>query len=238
MLRHVTRRIVEVFLIRIRQGTGYDSGTNGWGRLTGVSFGPLTIGNAPATESYSYTVAGDMSAKTLVNKWSLSASFTYDSEGKPVTTTYPGWGYSGTGLVQTNAYDAMSRLISVSNIEALGTVSGCTPAPPTSGTVTWASGAQYNAAGQLTDLERFGSGGNTCAGLAENYFNEHWNYNALNQLTEIDTSSQSLGFPVPSPNPGTANVFFSRYNFSDTSNNGQVASVDDARQSGANIVYT
>jgi YD repeat-containing protein len=60
----------------------------------------------------------------------------------------------------------------------------------------------------------------------------------LNQLSEIDTSAQSLGYPVPAPTPGAANVFFSRYNFSGTANNGQVASVDDARQSGANIVYT
>ena len=28
------------------------------------------------------------------------------------------------------------------------------------------------------------------------YYNQHWQYNALNQLTEIDTSSQSAGYPV------------------------------------------
>ena len=43
---------------------------------------------------------------------------------------------------------------------------------------------------------------------------------------------------MPSPNPGTANVFFERYHFSGTANNGQVLSVDDARQNGANIAYT
>ena len=98
--------------------------------------------------------------------------------------------------------------------------------------------AAYNAAGQLTDLERLGSETSTCTGFSPGYYNQHWQYNALNQLTEIDTSAQSAGFPVPSPNPGTANVFFERYHFSGTANNGQVTSVDDARQSGANIAYT
>ena len=38
---------------------------------------------------------------------------------------------------------------------------------------------------------------------------------------------------------GAANVFFARYHFSGTANNGQVMSVvDDARQNGANIGYT
>ena len=60
-------------------------------------------------------------------------------------------------------------------------------------------------------------------------------YNTLNQLAEIDTSAQSAGFPVPVPSPGAANVFFARYHFSGTANNGQVMSVDDARQGGANI---
>ena len=221
----------------------YDSGTNGWGRLTGVTWGPLVSNNPTYTESYGYTVAGDMSAKGLTviksgGQANLSGSFAYDSEGKLSTVTYPGSGYSSSGIVQSYAYDSMSRLTGVSNVEAAGSVSPCTPASPTSGTVTWASGAAYNAAGQLTDLERFATVGSTCTGFSEGYFNEHWQYNALNQLAEIDTSAQSSGYPVSNPSPGVANVFFSRYNFSATQNNGQVLSVDDARQSGANIAYT
>ncbi len=199
MLRHVTRRIVEVFLIRIRQGTGYDSGTNGWGRLTGVTWGPLVSNNPTYLESYGYTVAGDMSAKGLTvykssGQVSIGGSFAYDSEGKLSTLAYPGSGYASTGIVQSYLYDSMSRLTGVSDTEAIGTVSGCTP--PASGTVTWGTGGLYNAAGQLTDLERFAAVGGTCTGFSEGYFNEHWQYNALNQLTEVDTSTQSNGYPV------------------------------------------
>ena len=63
--------------------------------------------------------------------------------------------------------------------------------------------------------------------MAESYLNESRQYNNLNQLTEIDTNPQSYGYPV-----------FMRSHFSATANNGQVMSVDDARQNGANIVYT
>ena len=219
----------------------YDSGTNGWGRLTGVTWGPLVSNNPTYIESYGYTVAGDMSAKGLTvykssGQVSIGGSFAYDSEGKLSTLTYPGSGYASAGIVQSYLYDSMSRLTGVSDTEAIGTVSGCTP--PASGTVTWGTGGLYNAAGQLTDLERFAAVGGTCTGFSEGYFNEHWQYNALNQLTEVDTSTQSNGYPVSNPNPGAANVFFTRYNFSATQNNGQVMSVDDARQSGANIAYS
>ena len=211
--------------------------------MTGVAFGPLVSSTQTYSESYYYTIAGDISSKTLsAAKGSgsaiLSGSFTYDAEGKPTTVTYPGWGKTTAGNLQSYTYDSMSRLVGVSDTEQVGNVSPCSPAAPTSGTVTWASGAAYNAAGQLTDLERLGSETSTCTGFSPGYYNQHWQYNALNQLTEIDTSSQSAGYPVPSPNPGTANVFFERYHFSGTANNGQVTSVDDARQSGANIAYT
>ena len=205
----------------------YDTGTNGWGRLTGVAFGPLVSSTQTYSESYYYTIAGDISSKTLsAAKGSgsaiLSGSFTYDAEGKPTTVTYPGWGKTTAGNLQSYTYDSMSRLVGVSDTEQVGNVSPCSPAAPTSGTVAWASGAAYNAAGQLTDLERLGSETSTCTGFSPGYYNQHWQYNALNQLTEIDTSSQSAGYPVPSPNPGTANVFFARYHFSGTANNGQV----------------
>ena len=219
----------------------YDSCTNGWGRLTGVAFGPVTNSSQAYSESYSYTIAGDVSAKSLAAAKSsqqafLSGSFTYDSEGKPATMTYPLSGYATTGNVQSYTYDSMSRLIGVTDTEAVGPVNGCTP--PATGAVAWASGAAYDAAGQLTDLQRLASEASTCSGFSPGYFNQHWKYNTLNQLTEIDTSAQSAGFPVPVPSPGAANVFFARYYFSGTANNGQVASADDARQSGANIAYT
>ena len=208
----------------------YDSGTNGWGQLTGVSFGPVVSGsNYTYNETYGYTVAGDMSSKGLTvynpkGYVGMSGAFAYDSEGKPATLTYPLWGYASAGTVQTYTYDSMSRLTGVSNNEVAGPVTPCTPASPTSGTVTWATGGTYNAAGQLTYLSRFAGGASTCTGYTEGYLNEYWQYNALNQLTEIDTGSQG--------------AFLARYHFSATQNNGQVTSVDDARQSGANIVYS
>ena len=74
----------------------------GGGRLTGVAFGPLVSSTQTYSESYYYTIAGDISSKTLsAAKGSgsaiLSGSFTYDSEGKPTTVTYPGWGYTTAG---------------------------------------------------------------------------------------------------------------------------------------------
>ena len=224
---------------------GYDAGTNGYGRLTSVTWG-VCGSSARYSESYGYTAWGQMSAKSLsalegagCSGVGLSASFSYDSEGKPATVTYPGSGSISLpvgGLFQSDSYDSMSRLTAVTDTENVGPISGCTP--PATASVAWGSGASYNAAGQLFGLERLQSVQVGSCGFAANYFNQKWQYNTLNQLTEIDTSAQSNGYPVGSPTPGAASVFFARYHFSGTQNNGQVMSVDDARQGGANIGYT
>ncbi len=96
------------------------------------------------------------------------------------------------------------------------------------GSVTWASGGTYNAAGQLIGVERLQSVSG-CAPAVPQYFNQAWQYNSLNQLTEIDTSAQTNGYPNGSPTPGVATYFFAKYAFSATANNGQIVSSQDAR---------
>ena len=62
------------------------------------------------------------------------------------------------------------------------------------------------------------------------YFNQGRQYNSLDQLTEIDTSTQaSSGYPLSSASPGAATYFFARYTFSATANNGQITQMQDAR---------
>jgi RHS repeat-associated protein len=162
----------------------------------------------------------------------MTGSFAYDPEGKLTAVTYP----AGTAVSQLAAltvnytYDSMSRLTGVSDTEHAATLNGCSPAPPAwNGAVAWASGATYNAAGQLIGLTELGNMTATCTGTSEGYFNQAWQYNSLNQLSEIDTSAQINGYPAPSANPGLAAYFFERYHFSPTQNNGQISQTDDAR---------
>ena len=88
------------------------------------------------------------------------------------------------------------------------------------GSITWASGGTYNAAGQLTGLTRLQSVAG-CSPAVPLSFNQGWTYNNLNQLTEIDKA----GSP------------FVSYNFSATANNGQITSMHDAR-TGNTVTYT
>jgi hypothetical protein len=77
----------------------YDTGTNGYGRLTQVTWGGKCGSTLPVyTEAYSYTVAGEVSGKTLtVTKmvhgacvqFLVTGSFAYDNEGKTTGVTYP-----------------------------------------------------------------------------------------------------------------------------------------------------
>jgi hypothetical protein len=72
--------------------------------------------------------------------------------------------------------------------------------------------------------------------LTNNYFNQAWQYSALNQLTEIDTSTQFNGYPEGVPSPGTATYFFAKYTFSATANNGQITQMQDSR-TGSTVSY-
>jgi len=51
----------------------------------------------------------------------------------------------------------------------------------------------------------------------------------LNQLIEIDTSTQFNGYPEGVPNPGAATSFFAKYGFVSGANNGQIQTMQDSR---------
>jgi RHS repeat-associated protein len=220
--------------------TGNSFATNPWGRVTAVEIGACGAGPAYA-EEYAYNAAGQATAKRVsiyktvgsnCGAVTMTGSFAYDSEGKLTAVTYP----AGTAVSQLAAltvnytYDSMSRLTGASDNEHAATLFGCSPAPPAwNGGVAWASGGTYNAAGQLIGLTELGNMTATCTGTSEGYFNQAWQYNSLNQLSEIDTSAQANGYPAPSASPGLAAYFFARYHFSPTANNGQISQTDDAR---------
>jgi RHS repeat-associated protein len=220
----------------------YDTGTNGFGRLTQVTWGGTCSGTIPVyTETYSYTVAGQVSGKTLtVAKMvhggcvqaTATGAFAYDNEGKPTGTTYPEFITGLTGPTATYSYDNMSRLTGVTDTNELD-VTACTSG---AGSVIWASGGTYNAAGQLVGVQRLQSVSG-CAPATPLYFNQAWTYNGLNQLTAIETSTQSNGYPTGSTNPGMAGTFFAQYFYSSTQNNGQIGSMTDAR-TGNTVSYT
>jgi RHS repeat-associated protein len=224
----------------------YDTGTNGYGRLTQVTWGGTCGGFvAVYTESYSYTVAGEVSGKTLsvAKKASngncyqipITGSFTYDNEGKTTGITYPEFVNGVTAPAVSYSYDNMSRLTGVTDANEALTAGTCS----WNGTSTWASGGTYNAAGQLTGVKRLQSVTYTACpvSLTNNYFNQAWQYNALNQLTEIDTSTQFNGYPEGVPSPGAATYFFAKYTFSATANNGQITGMQDSR-TGSTVTYT
>ncbi len=197
------------------------------------------------TESYSYTVAGEVSGKTLsvAKKASngncyqipITGSFTYDNEGKTTGITYPEFVNGVNAPAVSYSYDNMSRLTGVTDANEALTAGTCS----WNGTSTWASGGTYNAAGQLTGVKRLQSVTYTACpvSLTNNYFNQAWQYNALNQLTEIDTSTQFNGYPEGVPSPGAATYFFAKYTFSATANNGQITGMQDSR-TGSTVTYT
>ena len=121
MLRHVTRRIVEVFLIRIRQGTGYDAlkrltnattaawtqtiGYDGFGNITSKTVPPTSAEPAfPGAVSAKNWLAGvsyDLNGNALaVNAFAL----TYDVENRLATAT------SGTA-VESYLYDESNHRV-------------------------------------------------------------------------------------------------------------------------------
>ncbi len=104
MLRHVTRRIVEVFLIRIRQGTGYDAlkrltnattaawtqtiGYDGFGNITSKTVPPTSaepaFPGAVSSKNWLGGVSYDLNGNALgVNAFELQ----YDVENRLATAT-------------------------------------------------------------------------------------------------------------------------------------------------------
>ena len=159
------------------QGTTftYDVGTNAWGRLGSSAY---TVNGVSSSESYGYTVAGLVTAKTLtMGTRSLTANYTYDNEGKPTSVKYPDtqiWNGSGlstvTGATYNLTYDTMSR------------PSGMTQ----QGGGTLVQRVVYNAANQMTQLWFNG-------------YTEARTYNNRLQMTQLTatigaTTSLSMGY--------------------------------------------
>jgi YD repeat-containing protein len=157
----------------------------------------------------------------------LTGGWSYDNEGRITKIDYPGGSAPGDAapISVLNFYDANGRPLKMESSQG-----ACA-------NVAWASKATYNEASQLTGLERFDSLVACGSPSIWNIFNQSWQYNVNSQLTEIDTSQQSTGYPVGSGAPGAANVYWQRYYYSATKNNGQVTQVDDARL-GYSINYT
>ena len=212
----------------------YDQGANGYGRLSSASGGVCPQYNTLATytDTYTYTVAGEVATKTLAlcGGITMSGSFAYDSEGKLSTVSYPqGTAPSdGPAPVLTYSYDAMSRMTGASTPASTNSGGGCT----WSGTASWASGATYNPAGQLTALQQLGSISANCSHgtptVTPTYLTKGWSYNPSNQLTEIDTT------PITSPASPTSSL---TYSYSPTQNNGQITEATDFR-TGDTLSYT
>jgi hypothetical protein len=110
----------------------------------------------------SYTTAGLPTKKELRPSYgpTLDAVYTYDNEGKLVSTQYP-----NSGPTLTYTFDAMSRPIKLTDNQ---------PTP-----VDWAKDVVYNAAGQMTQMSYTLNTGGTA------YRTETRQYNALGQMTQL-----------------------------------------------------
>jgi RHS repeat-associated protein len=145
-----------------------------------------TVGGIEIRESYGYTVGGRVKWKrTSVNTpvWtSLEASWQWDNEGRMTRVDYP----LG-ARAYTYSYDTMGRLSGMVNAQTSQTV---------------ASGAAYNAAGQMTSLSYLG-------------YTETRQYNARLQMTRLTASGTGL-LPVDL-----------EYRFSTTANDGRITQMKD-----------
>ena len=134
---------------------------NIWGRLAAAQWGGTSCAGGLFQEMYSYTNAGLPTNKELRRKGqgpTLDAAYTYDNEGKLVSTQYP-----NSGPTLTYTFDAMSRPIRLTDNQA----------------VDWAKDVIYNAAGQMTQLSTTNTTGGT------SYRTETRQYNALGQMTQL-----------------------------------------------------
>jgi RHS repeat-associated protein len=192
----------------------YDTGTNGQGRLTGVTFGMNDNsgggGSGQFTYGYGYNVAGRTTSQTMsipsplsVN---LSASYAWDTEGKLTSMPYPTYG-GASALVFDYQYDSIGRM------------NGMTENPGWGGQQSMAS-ATLGPAGQLTALSYF---------LYSNYMgiNEAISYNNLLQPTRMTAKDQNSG----------QTYMDVLYHFSSTQNNGRIVSSTDNVTS-ENVSYT
>ena len=130
------------------------------------------------TDMFSYTQAGQIAGKRVrVKKASgsttatgdLDLAYTYNSEGKVTSVTYPYDSGSGTSPSYTYAYDSMMRLSTMTDSTQNGAQT--------------VNGVQYNAASQLTAI---------------NYYlaTETRSYNSLMQVSNITVTGNSSVTPL------------------------------------------
>jgi RHS repeat-associated protein len=142
----------------------YDTSTYGqnlWGRLATVTWGDGICGRS-FTEAYSYSVGGLVLKKNLSSAW--EAVYTYDTEGKMTSVTYPGdTNGSGAGRKYTYTFDSMGRPNKLTDDQ---------PTP-----VDWAKNVTYGPAGELTQMDYFKATGQ--------YYTETRSYNPRLQVSQI-----------------------------------------------------
>ena len=117
---------------------GYDSGTNGWGRLAQVTFKDQNGNGTQFQYLYSYNAAGRIVWRRMaVGSTNFDSSYTWDNQGRMTSRTDPPNLIPDDGSTPnpyTYQYDAMGNLTSVAN--SADTVATAT----------------YNFAGQMTSL--------------------------------------------------------------------------------------
>ena len=164
-----------------RVNNTYDSGGYGntWGRLAAVSYSGFT-------ETYGYSTGGLPTRKVLgYSGATLDAQYSYDNEGRMLTTKYPDaskWD-SGQQIYVTDprwtftyTYDAMDRPQTL-NDDRPGSPPGH----------QWISQAQYNPAGQMTYMYY-----DQYQGPAES-----WQYNVLGQMTQLSVNGVAGRVAIP-----------------------------------------
>jgi YD repeat-containing protein len=189
-----------------------DSPTNGLGRLSQANW--KTGGNLQFAYNYAYTAAGLPTSKkmtitktsgTFTQSGQLETTYSYDTEGKLSSMTYPTEhlddpAYPGqyrylatTGLTYNYSYDTLGRPNAMSSLAHSRTGNQA---------VTWVDNVSYGAAGELLGMRYRldAANGQTTA----NYYNETHQYNNRLQLTQLSavptggaTTSLTINYVYP-----------------------------------------
>ena len=180
-LKYVKRFPVGMPLGDPNQQTTYHYDTNPFdaamnvytaGRLAAVEYWTPVVG--PVREGYEYHQGGGITLKRMdqsATSWKLESEYTYDNEGRLVTTTYPNG-----GKTYTTTYDVAGRPSGMTHQEIVNEL-------PV--TVNDASGVAYNPAGQMTALTYRVEGFDYVDGFT---------YNNRGQLTNLATSKTPVGY--------------------------------------------
>jgi YD repeat-containing protein len=145
----------------------------------------------------------------------LDVVYTYDTEGRVATVTYPGR-YPGGETLQQQQYDSMGRL----SVIREDLIRDGSPSY-----IEWANNAVYGPAGELKNLSWVIQAGTNRTTDPDLYSAEVRTYNSRLQLTGL-TANGSLFQPA-------INL---TYNYSPTANNGQITSMTN-NVSGETVTY-